>query len=92
LPDTYLWIEAYALDALCAVALDYGAEASGLWIDELEAITARTGMHELLVHAMVYRARLGEPGAFEAARCLAVEIDNPALDELLASAELSAAA
>ncbi len=92
LPDTYLWIEAYALDALCAVGLDQGAGASRLWIDELEAITARGGMHELLVHAMVYRARLGEPGAFDAARSLAAEIDNPALDELLGSVELSAAA
>jgi DNA-binding SARP family transcriptional activator len=92
LPDTYLWIEAYGHAALCAVALDHGAEASGLWIAELEKITARRGMRELLVHAMVYRARLGEPGALDAARALAAEIDNPALDELLASAELSAAA
>jgi len=43
-------------------------------------------------HALVYRARLGEPDALDAARALAAEIDNPALDELLASAELSAAA
>ena len=92
LPDTYLWIEAYGRAALCAVALDHGAEASGLWIGELEKITARRGMRELLVHAMVYRARLGEPGALDAAGALAAEIDNPALDELLASAELSAAA
>jgi DNA-binding SARP family transcriptional activator len=92
LPDTYLWIEAYGRAALCAVALDHGAEASGLWIGELEKITARRGMRELLVYAMVYRARLGEPGALEAARALAAEIDNPTLDELLASADLSAAA
>jgi DNA-binding SARP family transcriptional activator len=92
LPDTYLWIEAYGRAALCAVALDHGAEARGLWIGELEKITAQRGMRELLVHAMVYRARLGEPGALDAARALAAEIDNPALEELLASAELSAAA
>jgi hypothetical protein len=92
LPDTYLWIEAYGRAALCAVALDHGAGATRLWIDELEEITARRGMQELLVYAMVYRSRLGEPGALEAARALAAEIDNPALDELLAAAELSAAA
>ncbi len=28
LPDTYLWIEAYGLDALCSVAVDHGAEAT----------------------------------------------------------------
>jgi DNA-binding SARP family transcriptional activator len=92
LPDTYLWIEAYALDALCAVSLDHGSDAGGLWIAELEAITARRGMRELLVRAMTYRARLGEPGALDAARALRAEVDNPALDELLALAELSAAA
>ncbi len=83
LPDTYLWIEAYGLDALCAVAVEHGAEAAPRWIDELEAITARRGIVELLLHATVYRSRLGEPGALEAARSLATQIDNPSLDELL---------
>jgi DNA-binding SARP family transcriptional activator len=92
LPDTYLWIEAYALDALCAVALEQRAEAAARWVDELEAIAARRGIRELLLRATVYRARLGEPGALEAARSLAAQIDNPAVGGLLASAELSAVA
>ena len=83
LPDTYLWIEAYGLDALCAVAVEHRAEAAPRWIDELEAVTARRGIRELLLHATVYRARLGEPGALEAARSLGAQIDNPAVDELL---------
>ena len=81
LPDTYLWIEAYSLDALCAVAVEHRAEAAPRWIDELEAITARRGIRELLLHATVYRARLGEPGALDAARSLAAQIDNPALGD-----------
>ena len=85
LPDTYLWIEAYALDALCAVAVEHRAEATTQWIDELEAITSRRGIRELLLRATVYRARLREPGAIEAARSLAPQIDNPALAELLHS-------
>ena len=85
LPDTYLWIEAYALDALCAVAVEHRAEATTQWIDELEAITSRRGIRELLLRATVYRARLGDPGALEAARVLAPQIDNPALAELLHS-------
>ena len=85
LPDTYLWIEAYALDALCAVALEHRAEATMQWIDELEAITSRRGIRELLLRATVYRARLREPGAIEAARSLAPQIDNPALAKLLHS-------
>ena len=89
LPDTYLWIEVYGLDALCAVAVEHRAEAAGRWLDELEAISARRGIRELLLRAMVYRARLGEPGALEAARSLAPQIDNPALDELFGLEELS---
>jgi tetratricopeptide (TPR) repeat protein len=92
LPDTYLWIEAYSLDALCALALEQGAEGSGRWIDELEAIAARHGMRELLARATIYRARLGEPGALDAARSLAAQIDNPVLGELLESVEAVAAA
>ena len=57
------------------------------WIDELEAIAARRGIRELLLRATVYRARLGEPGAIEAARALAAQIDNPALTTLLAFGE-----
>jgi tetratricopeptide (TPR) repeat protein len=86
LPDTYLWIETYALDALCAVAVEHGAESAPRWIDELEAISGRRGIQELLLHATVYRARLGEPGALDAARSLAAEIDNPVLDRLLVMA------
>jgi tetratricopeptide (TPR) repeat protein len=92
LPDTYLWIEAYGLDALCAVAVDNKAEGIGRWIDELESITARGGMRELLLRATVYRARLGEPGALDAAWSLAGQIDNPVLGDLFASTELRAVA
>jgi DNA-binding SARP family transcriptional activator len=92
LPDTYLWIEAYGLDALCAVAVEHRAEGALQWIDELEAITARRGIRELLLHATVYRARLGEPGALDAARSLAAQIDNPALADLFAEVEVTAEA
>jgi DNA-binding SARP family transcriptional activator len=83
LPDTYLWIEAYALDALCSVAVEHGAVGALPWIEELEATTARRGLRELLLRSTLYRARLGEPGAAEVARSLAAQIDNPALGDLL---------
>lgn len=79
LPDTYRWIEAYALDALCAVAVEHGSPAAPAWIAELEAVASRRGIRELLLHATVHRARLGEPGAAEAARSLAAQIANPVL-------------
>lgn len=87
LPDTYSWIEVYALDALCALAVEHGSELTVRWIDELEATAARRGMRELVLRAAVYRARVGEPGAASVARSLAAQIDNPALDGLLESVE-----
>jgi DNA-binding SARP family transcriptional activator len=92
LPDTYLWIEAYGLDALCAVAVEHRAEGALRWIDELEAMTARRGIRELLLRATLYRARLGELGALDAARSLAAQIDNPALDALFGVEKLTAEA
>ena len=91
LPDTYLWIEAYGLDALCAVAVEHGVEAAPRWVDALEPTAARRGMRELLLHAALYRARLGEPGALDVARSLAAQIDNPAVPALLESGQLSRA-
>lgn len=89
LPDTYLWIEAYGLDALCAVALEHDVASTALWISELESITARRGMRELLLRVMLYRVKMGDAGAMEAARSLAAEIDNPAISELLDAAALA---
>jgi DNA-binding SARP family transcriptional activator len=86
LPDTYLWIEAYGLDALCGAAVGHGDPSAERWIGELEAIAARRGLRDLLVRATVHRARLGESGALESARTLAGQVDNPALDALISSA------
>ena len=81
LPDTYLWIEAYASMLSAPSRSSIAREAAPRWIDELERVTARRGIRELL-HATVYRARLGEPGALDAARSLAAQIDNPAVAAL----------
>ena len=49
-------------------------------------MAARRGLHELGARASLHRARLGERGALENARALAAQVDNPALDALVASA------
>jgi len=49
-------------------------------------------MRELLARATIYRTRLSVPGALDAARSLAAQIDNPVLGELLESVEAVAAA
>ena len=82
LPDTYLWVEAYCLEALCAVGVAHGAASTGQWIDELDTIASRNGMRELLVRATmpprsprgarrprrgpVTRGRGGQPGTRQA--------------------------
>jgi DNA-binding SARP family transcriptional activator len=84
LPDSYLWIEAYALDALCDLGVREAPHLSLPWIQELESIAAGTGMRELVIRAALQRARLGQTGALEAARAGVGTVDNPLLEGLLA--------
>ena len=79
LPDSWLWVDAYALEALCRVAVDNRAPSSAQWVAELEVLAAKAGLRELLTRATMHRARLGDAGAVEAAAFLAAGIDNPAL-------------
>jgi len=85
LPDTYLWIEAYGLDALCAIAVDHNLASAPHWADELQRISDSAGFRELKVKALLYRARLGEPGALSAAQAAADGFDNPVLASEIAS-------
>jgi len=78
-PGAYPWIRAYALDALCGVAVKRHLPGASAWIADLEERAARLGMRELLARAHLHRARLGDEGSLEVARALAAEIDNPAL-------------
>jgi len=79
LPDTYLWIHAYCLDALCEVAIQTGSQRARAWVGDLETIAARTGMNEMLVRAQLHRVALGDSRAVDAARLFADRIDNPAV-------------
>jgi len=81
--DTHLWLRAYVLDALCAVAVSVGHPTAGRWVTDLASLTGRSGMRELSVHAYLYRRDLGDRSAIGAARVLAMEVENPHLDELI---------
>jgi len=74
-----LWIEAYTLDALCALAVEHRLPAAPAWIEALVALAARTGMRQFAASA---HSRLGDDPAFTAARLVAAEIDNPALSAM----------
>ncbi|MGH2381390.1 MAG: SARP family transcriptional regulator, partial [Candidatus Limnocylindria bacterium] len=79
IPDAYLWIQGYCLDALCEQAIAHNVNGADRWVSDLEAAAARSGMNELLVRAQLHRAALGTPGARESAAVFATRIDNPAV-------------
>lgn len=79
IPDAYLWVHAFCLDALCEAAIAHRVEGAARWVADLEALAGRTGMHELLVRAQLHRVALGISGAAEAAAVFAERIDNPAV-------------
>lgn len=84
LPDAYLWGKAHALDALCGAAAAHGLPQASAWIDEMQSLAARSGMREFSVRSHLHRAALGDRASRAAARLLAVDIDNPALRDLVA--------
>jgi tetratricopeptide (TPR) repeat protein len=79
LPDGYLWAKAYALEALCGLAIAQKMPEATLWVHELQNLAARSGMRELTVRALLHRATLGDLSSAVAARLLSGEIDSPAL-------------
>jgi DNA-binding SARP family transcriptional activator len=84
--DPYVWMHAYCLDALAAVAIANAAPDAGEWVSALEDRAARGGMRELVVRAALHRAALGDRTGLAAARGLADTIDNPLLHAELATA------
>jgi hypothetical protein len=53
------------------------------WVADLAAAAGRSGMRELSVRAYLYRRDLGEGSAVDAARVLAVGVENPHLHGLI---------
>jgi tetratricopeptide (TPR) repeat protein len=47
--DTHLWLRAYVLDALCAVAVMAEHPTAARWVTDLASISGRSGMRELSV-------------------------------------------
>jgi len=81
--DTHLWLRAYVLDALCAVAVTAEHPTAARWVTDLASLTGRSGMRGLSVRAYPYRRELGDDSAIEAARVLSVGVENPHLLELI---------
>jgi hypothetical protein len=62
---------------MCSIG--HGDERAAGWIGELEALASRTGMREFLLRSYLHRARRGDARAYDAARLLGEEIDNPSV-------------
>ncbi|MEX2291152.1 MAG: BTAD domain-containing putative transcriptional regulator [Mycobacteriales bacterium] len=90
LPDAYLWVDLYALEALCEVARTHGLPHLGAWTRELSTLASRAGMREFEVRALLHRHAGGEDGMLELARVLLAEVENPALSMPLAPVSPSA--
>jgi DNA-binding SARP family transcriptional activator len=85
-PDGYLWARAYALEALCSLAISQRLPEASIWIDELQNVAARSGMRELTVRALMHRSSLGDISSGQAAHLLIAEIDNPVLGAMVGAA------
>lgn len=84
-PDAYQWVNGYILDATCDVAVAARLPTAARWVDRLAHAAARGGMRELVVRSHVHRARLGQPGALDAAKLAAADLDNPVIADLVAA-------
>lgn len=82
-PDSYLWMRANVLDALCDIGTQTGMASVDGWIADLQALAARTGMNEFLAKSYLYMQRRGDERAASSARLIAGEVDNPALVSFL---------
>src|ERR671911_128658 len=49
LPDTYKWIEAYGIDALCSTAVEHDLSSAPRWVEELQQVAGSAGFRELTV-------------------------------------------
>ena len=89
LADSYVWLDAYILDARCTVGRRHGHPHTERWTSALERLASRTGMREMTVRAAQHRAALDGAGASGRAPLLAADIDNPRLAEEVGTAPAS---
>jgi len=84
LPDAYVWVQAYILDALATLGVQRHHPRTATWIADLAAVAQRSGMVELAARAALHRWQSGETAGLDAARALGAGVENPVLARLLA--------
>ena len=83
LADSYVWLDAYILDARCTLGRRHDHPHTDRWTSALERLASRTGMREMTVRASAHRAALDGAGTAGRAALLAADIDNPRLAQLV---------
>jgi len=86
LADSYVWLDAYILDARCALGRQHDHPHTDRWTSALERLASRTGMREMTVRASAHRDALDGAGTAGRAALLAADIDNPRLAKLVMTA------
>jgi hypothetical protein len=71
------------MDALCAIAVALRHPTAERWVTDLASLASRSGMREFAVRSYLYRRDLGDESAVDAARVLAMGVENPHLHELI---------
>jgi tetratricopeptide (TPR) repeat protein len=84
-PDAWLWGHAFIVDLKCQFGLRHGIDRTRAWVADLESLASRTMMREFLARAYLYRSALGDEDAFDAARIVAADVDNPVLADAIAN-------
>jgi tetratricopeptide (TPR) repeat protein len=74
LAEPYLWLDGYILDAQCDLGRRHGHPDTGLWVETLRNLAARSGMRELTLRSLQHGAALGRAGDSTAAAVLAGEL------------------
>jgi hypothetical protein len=82
-PDTYQWVHTSVLDATASFLIEAREERGADYVEQLASLAARTGMQEFVIRSHIHRARLGQPGALEAAVIGVAQVDNPVLADLV---------
>lgn len=85
-PDSYLWLDAYILDAQCELGRRYGHPDTLAWTMAMQELAARTGMRDMTVRALLHGGALGRVEDADGARLLAVGVESPALQVLVSGA------
>ena len=80
---TDLWLRGYIMDALCAIAVEARHPTAEGWVTDLASLASRSGMREFAVRSYLYRRDLGDASAVDAARVLALDVENPHLHDLI---------